>query len=129
MTKRYLKTPEEVIDALQAGKVVTDGACRCKLYKGIIVCKDKEQWNITPTLSHEYGLSVDEPEPLKLEVGKFYKTRNGLKAIIYDTEAAINYPYCIALIKNKKSCTYYCTPDGKNSTDIEGLDLVAPWED
>lgn len=40
MIKKYLNTPEEIVNALQAGKVVTDGAYRYRLYKGIIVGSD-----------------------------------------------------------------------------------------
>ena len=84
--KKYLKTPEEVIDVLQDGKVVTNKeGCHYKMYKGVIFCfwKNKKQWDITFTLGYSDDLYVDEPEPLKLEVGKFYKTRDGRKAFVY----------------------------------------------
>ena len=42
MTKRYLKTPEEVINALQEGKVLTDGESKWMFHKGYIVRKDKD---------------------------------------------------------------------------------------
>ena len=126
--KRYLKTPEEVIDALQAGKVVTDGACRCKLYKGIIVCKEKEQWNITPTLSHEYSLYVEEPESLKLEVGKFYRTRDGRKAWIVAFLQWSHYSYSVAVLGNVSVHAVLengCFCEDRTSPE----DLVAPWEE
>lgn len=82
MTKRYLKTPEEVIDALQTGKVVSDDEGYIyKMYKGCIFWRKKEPWHIAPTICNDYGLYIEEPESLKLEVGKFYKTRRGDKVV------------------------------------------------
>lgn len=123
--KRYLKSPEEVIDALVTGKVVCDEDSQWKLYKGFIVRKDNNS-DIWVVNDHIYsiltGLYVDEPELLKLEVGKFYKTRNSEKVIIKDKffVAQINHrtnPYTV----RKNGCVY---EKGANAYDI-----IAPWKE
>ena len=128
--KKYLKSPEEVIDALVAGKVVCDKESQWKLHKGFIVRKDEDFdiWIVNDCISSNYaGLYIDEPEPLKLEVGKFYKTREGGKVIIL---ADINggkffvaeisrwtSPYTV----RKNGCVY---ENGANAYDI-----IAPWQE
>lgn len=128
--KRYLKTPEEVIDALQDGKVVIDGeGYNYKLYKGIIFWKYKNKWAVTPTTSCLYGLYVNEPEPLKLEVGKFYKTRDGRKAWIMEylpTEDTFQF----RVAAQKEYSIYTVTKEGRRYSECASiLDLVAPWEE
>lgn len=84
MAKRYLKTYEEVIDALKAGKVIRDKDSQWTLRDGFIVRKDANyaSWVINDCISSNYtGLYIDEPKSLKLEVGKFYKTRRGDKVV------------------------------------------------
>lgn len=127
--KRYLKTPEEVIDALQDGKVVIDGeGYNYKLYKGIIFWKYKNKWAVTPTISYLYGMYVDEPEPLKLEVGMFYKTRDGRKAWVVSRHQDEHFPYIIAVLG--KVDAYAVTKDGRFYDDRPyAYDLVAPWEE
>lgn len=132
--KKYLKTPEEVIDVLQDGKVVTNKeGCHYKMYKGVIFCfwKNKKQWDITFTLGYSDDLYVDEPEQLKLEVGKFYKTRDGRKAIVlaYYCEEEV-YPYLVARIgvweepyRVAKNCFRL------DEKELDAWDLVAPWEE
>lgn len=131
--KRYLKSPEEVIDALVAGKVVCDEDSQWKLYKGFIVRKDNgfDNWVANDALSSVFaGLYVDEPKPLKIEVGKFYKTRDGEKVIVLSDECKEkDYPYSIAVVGKwtkpytlrKNGCVY---EHGANAYDI-----IAPWNE
>ena len=130
--KRYLKTPKEVIDVLHDGKVVINNeGCHYKMYKGVIICfwKNEKQWDITLTLSYSDDLYVDESESLNLEVGKFYKTRDGRKAWITeyrDTEYV--FPFLVAA--QKELAIYSVTKEGRlYSEGISGSDLVAPWEE
>ena len=103
MTKRYLKTPEEVIDALQAGKEVRDNESVWTLYKSCIVRKDKDGfWSMNPEINADFdGVYVDEPEPLKLEVGKFYRTRDDRKAWIVEGKD-INGAFPFTVTKQKE---------------------------
>lgn len=130
MTKRYLKTPEEVIDALQAGKVVIDGVgYNYKMYKGVILWKEKERWDIAPTLDYRSGLHINESEPLRLEVGKFYKTRDGRKAWVFQCVAMKDaFPFRVAV--QNELVIYTVTKEGRRfSVGMSGEDLVAPWEE
>ncbi|WP_428041417.1 hypothetical protein [Candidatus Avelusimicrobium fimicolum] len=129
MTKRYLKTPEEVIDALQAGKVVSDDEGYIyKMYKGVIFWRKKEQWYLAPTICNDYGLYVEYPNPLKLEVGKFYKTRDGRKAWLVSRQQDEHFPYVIAVLG--KVDAYAVTKYGRFYDDKPyAFDIVAPWEE
>lgn len=63
--KRYLKTPEEVIDALQAGKTLTDGRTTWKMYKGWFVrYGQRNGWSVGDSITSCYDVYVDEPNPL-----------------------------------------------------------------
>lgn len=132
--KRYLKTPEEVIDALQAGKTLYDevgAGSKWRLYKGVLIRRDNDGYSITNAPIHkEWNVYTDEPEPLKLKVGKFYKTRDGRKAWI--TERDDNYgafPFKVAA--QQQPGFYYVAKDGKRYSDRldDATDLVAPWEE
>lgn len=132
--KRYLHTSEEVIDALKAGKVIRDKDSQWTLRDGFIVRKDANyaSWVINDCISSNYaGIYVDEPEPLKLEVGKFYKTRDGRKAIVLNV-----------VKDDTRSCTvrvvvvddtydpYFVRKSGHLYKNEENVwDIVAPWED
>lgn len=131
MIKRYLKTPEDVVDALQSEKIVTDGAYRYRLYKGIIVGTDGYNWDVSPVLDNDYNLYVEEPKLLKLEVGKFYKTRDGRKALVYGKYKETNevYPYTVVVVGEPMSETCV-SKAGKVVVGAENIeDLVAPWEE
>lgn len=131
MTKRYLKTPEEVIDALQDGKVLTDGASRWMFYKGYIVRKDEDgYWLVSDSVGSDYDIYIDEPEPFKLEVGKFYKTRDGRKSWITSVrnDKLNYYPFCCMVLGGNE--VYHVDKQGfALCTETSELDLVAPWEE
>lgn len=132
MTKRYLKTPEEVIDALQAGKVIRDKESQWKLHKGFIVRKDDafDAWVVNDCLcSSHTDIYVEEPDPFKLEVGKFYRTRDGRKAWVMEcTDMKGAFPFRVAT--QRECSTYVITKDGRRYfEDTDGTDLVAPWEE
>lgn len=128
--KRYLKTPEEVIQALKEGKVVETKINNYKLIDGIICGFRKQdgQWMLGHSIYEEPY--IDEPEPLKLEVGKFYKTRAGKKAwIVYASKDTHDYyPFCCIVLGGNE--VYYVNEQGfVVSTETSELDLVAHWED
>ena len=131
MTKRYLLTPEEVIKALRDGKELTDNLNnKYKLIDGFVrSINPNGGWGINPYVGGDIdGLYVDEPEPLKLEVGKFYKTRDGEKALVYGIISDA-YPYSFYVAKIGKLDTYNVNSAGLKTTEETPLDLVAPWED
>lgn len=126
MKKVYLETPEAVIKALKEGKVIKDdNGYSYKLVDGFIVSTYKNHFivgdNIFNIDNHPYIL---EEEPLKIEVGKWYETRDHKKARCYR---------CVRR-------TFFFTIDnvGNFSTLINGnyningvtsnLDIIGPWE-
>lgn len=132
MIKKYLNTPEEIVNALTAGKTIkSNTGDSFVLQKGaFVISKNKNRpWCINPIM---YGLNdyyIEEQEPLNLEVGKFYKTRSGKKAFVYTRSSSpYSYPFYVVIIG--KIDTYCCNVDGKYSTNEESAkDLVAPWEE
>lgn len=133
MIKVYLNTLEETTKALQDGKVVyvnNDGN-QFKLINGI-VCRfnrgGKLEINPSIPVEHSY-IYTYEPEQLKLEVGKFYKTRDGKKAFICAFVDDDQYPFSVA--REGDVDTYPVTNTGKLYLD-EGQsdsDIIDYWRD
>lgn len=131
--KRYLNTIEEIAEALQNEKVVFIGNDdnQLKLVNGIMF-KFNGKITINPSIlfepNHIYTYDV---EPLKLEVGKFYKTRDGKKAFVYGKYKNTNeiYPYAVVTVADPISESTV-TENGKRCIGQETCsDLVAPWEE
>ena len=129
MKKAYLKTPEAVIKALKDGKVIKDdNGYSYKLVDGFIVSTYKNHFivgdNIFNIDNHPYIL---EEEPLKIEVGKFYKTKNGRKAWVVSRQQDEHYPYIIAILDEVDA--YAVTKDGRFYDDRPySFDLVGQWD-
>ena len=134
MTKRYLKTPEEVIDALQAGKKIEAGDFEYRLVGEVLIANNKndKSWAVNAGIYSDDIPFIDEPEPLKLEVGKFYRTRGGKKAIVLGIEQnnEDGVPVHIALMDAHTASFYVATSGNyKSSGRKDDNDLVAPWEE
>lgn len=131
MVKRFLHAPEEVTAALKEGKVVLDRTGnKYKSINGfIVVSYISGGWGVDPFIGNHEGLYVEEPKPLKLEVGKFYKTRDGRKAWVMEcTDMKGAFPFRVAT--QRECSTYVITKDGRRYfEDTDGTDLVAPWEE
>ena len=129
--KRYLHTPEEVVQALKEGKIVKDEYGHAFALKNgfIIQIYAGEMQCINSTIYLDgYKYYIECPEPLKLEVGKFYKTRDGRKAWIVEGTMDDTFPFRVAA--QKEYAVYTVTEEGKCfSEDMSGSDLVAPWEE
>ena len=87
MKKVYLETPEAVIKALKEGKVIRDeNNYSFKIVDGFIVATYDGYFYIGYTI---YGIDkpyILEEEPLKIEVGKWYETRDHQKARCFMVE-------------------------------------------
>lgn len=130
MVKRFLHAPEEVTAALKEGKVVLDRTGnKYKSINGfIVVSYISGGWGVDPFIGNQESLYVEEPKPLKLEVGKFYKTRDGRKAWVVSRHQDEHFPYIIAVLG--KVDAYAVTKDGRFYDDRPyEFDLVAPWEE
>ena len=130
--KRYLKTIEEVIQALKDGKTVEDKDYKYRLVSGIICSVDKEEeqkgcsnWIVGETIFKWAKPYVMEPEVLKLEVGKWYETRDHQKARCFKVNPGLCF-FTIDNVGNFNTLTngnYYI--QGKTSN----LDIIGPWEE
>ncbi len=125
MKKVYLKTPEEVIKALKDGKEVRDKyGSICKLIDGIIISKLNDFFEIGKPIRSVNKPYILEEEPFKIEVGKWYETRDHQKA------------RCYKCVRN----LFFFTIDnvGNFNTLINGnyningvtsnLDIIGPWD-
>ena len=130
--KKYLKTPEEVIDALQAEKKVETENLEYKFINGILVAigKTDKNWIVYPALSSSVIPYINETEPITLEVGKFYMTREGKKVIILaDNCKPKDSPYLVAEI-GKCSTLYAIRKNGCiYEKGANACDIIAPWKD
>ena len=125
MKKVYLETPEEVIKALKEGKEIYDvNNYSHKLIDGIIVAKkDNEYHAICDCIYLEYKPYILEEEPLKIEVGEWYETRDHRKARCYCIDRwayfTIDNNCHFCLDTQGRDC------DGKTSD----LDIIGPWKE
>lgn len=132
MTKRYLTTPEGVVQALKEGKVVVGKQYKYKLIDGVICSLNERQgchrWTVGDTIFDSKTPYIEEPDPLKVEVGRFYKTRNGKKAFVFAKITNCSYPFYVATVGELNA--YSVNEEGRqtNSEPLP-LDLVFPWEE
>lgn len=131
--KKILKKPEEVIDALQAGKEIQDKESIWKLHKGFIVRKNKDSdyWIVNDRIGRHFkGIYIDEPEFPKLEVGKFYRTRRGDKVVCLcqrgDYYIHRLNSYIVGYWVDKTGRMLFNGVPERTETDS---DVVALWED
>lgn len=67
---------------------------------------------------------------MKLEIGKEYVTRSGLKVKIYDIAEAGNYPVIAGIFKGKLIEPYSYTKGGSNGIgSILQSDIVGEWKE
>ena len=128
MKKVYLETPEAVIKALKEGKEVRDeNNYSFKIVDGFIVATYYDYFYIVYTISGIDKPYILEEEPLKIEVGKFYKTRDGRKAWVVSRQQDEHYPYIIAVLDEVDA--YAVTKDGRFYDDRPyEFDLVGQWD-
>lgn len=125
--KVYLETPEAVIKALKEGKVIkNENGYSYKLVDGFIVATAKNEFFVGDTIFSYLRPYILEEEPLKIEVGKWYETRDHQKARCFRvTDRVCN---CSFTIDNGfVFCTY---KDGKYGVEKEcSLDIIGPWKE
>lgn len=132
--KRYLKTSEEVVQALKKGRTVETDIMYYVLKDGLLNCYAKNKtgslWSVNPAIYETDRPYVDEPEQLKLEVGKFYRLRNDRKAIVVNInkQDISERPVFVAVIGEGNN-SYWVSETGKFSIHDSGWDFVAPWEE
>ena len=126
--KKYLNTPEEVIKALKEGKEVKSNFDYCyKMIDGVICVFCGGGWVFGTHIDNEEKPYIEEVEPLKIEVGKFYRTKGNKKAYVY-------FAHGNGLFRAvSEDCTYsYCIDDKGEYTNypkVDKLNLVSLWEE
>lgn len=74
--KRYLKTPEEIIDALTEGKTIVDMlGFKYSLYRGVIIKKGEYSSEAGSSVMIDFYPYVEEYEPFKMEENKHIDKR------------------------------------------------------
>lgn len=124
--KKYLKTPEEVISALKAGKTVYSDCGEYRMIDGLIVFESGGLCTLNAGLMLNERPFVKEAEPLKIEVGKFYKTRGGEKARCYYADEKVAY------FTIDGQCSFfsgYIAGNYLSNKEPSKYDIIGPWED
>ena len=125
--KVYLKTPEAVIKALKEGKVVKSKNVKYRLIDGIICSLHEEyertMWTVGNSIFEYEDAYIDEQEPLKIEVGKWYETRGHQKARCYNFDNNSYFftidNYTVFLTDTKGYC---------RRKQVSDLDIIGPWD-
>lgn len=130
MKKVYLETPEAVIVALKEGRTVkcTDCGDKYTLENGFLVEKSKGTWTINPPLYGFPGYYIEEPDELKLEVGKFYRTRSGNKVIVLhvDKNDISGFPVSVAVVGCTDTLYFVSRTGGHSNGFTSEWDIVEP---
>lgn len=128
--KQYIKdlTPEMIISRLKNGEVLkNDENATLEMIDGFIIGKRNDNWCINPAFGSlsfdDYYFEIPEPE-LNIEIGKFYKTREGEKAYVFNITLDNKYG---VVVENKMP--YVVSEHGFYSDEEEtDKDLVELWE-
>lgn len=133
MITRNIKDFKDFMECIKSGKVVRANGGKYTFEEGCIVWQYEDGRKDYNALVNEYALkdmTVEGHEPLKIEVGKFYKTREGKKAFVYNILKGDNYPVKAVIINDYRGVMPY-DEDGFSYKNKEPMldDLVAPWED
>ena len=129
MKKLYLETPEAVIKALKEGKVVKAKNVKYRLIDGIICSLNEDDgrtmWTVGNSIFEYEDAYIDEPEPLKIEVGKWYETRDHQKARCYYKEG--NFAFVSIDNYINPICVYINGSVYNNKTS--SFDIIGPWKE
>ena len=129
MKRVYLETPEAVIKALKEGKVVKAKNVKYRLIDGIICSLNEDDgrtmWTVGNSIFEYEDAYIDEPEPLKIEVGKWYETRDHQKARCYYKEG--NFAFVSIDNYINPICVYINGSVYNNKTS--SFDIIGPWKE
>lgn len=131
--KKYLKTTDEIVNALQSGKVIKSHTEAGHDYEytlshgKFVIGKDTKDGSVyfnDSIASYENPYIEEDPKPeLKLKVGKFYKTRGNVIVLC----CFEGYSGKFMVVRQSDGHDYYVTANGRNAN--RELDIIAPWEE
>lgn len=126
MKRVYLNTPEEVIKALKDGKVIKNRfGHKYKFLEGLIVCDNRYINN--PIDCFDYNeLLVEDEDPLKIEVGKWYETRDHQKVRCYFKGEEVAF---FTIDNDINPLGVYINGHFTNSDAEHPLDIIGLWKD
>lgn len=138
--KKYLNSVEEFVKALAEDKCVMDEATDEKIYiethnNKSFVCsvtlgdlKNKHIINKAIVVDIEKRYYTEEPEPLKFEVNRAYKTRGGLKYFLNEINKDNGHLHFIRVDDNywTNEKGMYTTSEEANGNDFN---IVGYWEE
>ena len=130
MKKVYLETPEAVIKALKDGKEVKNedeyNKYNYKLVDGFIVNTVGNNFIIGDDISNiDNQPYILEEEPLKIEVGQWYETRDHQKVRCFK----INPGLCFFTLDNVGNFNTLINGNYYINGKISNLDIIGPWEE
>lgn len=139
--KLYLNTIEDFTKALNEHEVVyarnglTGGETKFEIVNNLLVRDDNDgQISVGGSITFmKNAYYLKEKEPLKIEVGKFYKTRDGKKVICAykSKEKGDSRPYFFSSVGKDDLFTIWVTENGRYLEDKEETckrDIVGYWE-
>lgn len=125
--KQYVKDLDisEVISRLKQGeRLVNETGSYFEMIDGLICCKWGDNHFINVSISQKDNYYFERPDPeIKIEIGKFYLTRDNKKAYVFNIN--LEGKYCV--VTNNKM-PYVVSQGGYFSDEKESdIDLVAPY--
>ena len=125
--KRYLKTPEEVMQALKEGKPVETNMKYYVLKDGLLNCYSKNKtgswWTVNSAIYDSDKPYILEEEPFKIEVGKWYETRDHQKARCFK----VNPGLCFFTIDNVGNFNTLINGNYYINGKTSNLDIIDTW--
>lgn len=132
--RKYIFSKEEVIKELKNGKKLYEKDYPQNHYEMIdgIICGQfgkNEPFIINCPMDMDDKFYIEEEKPFQIEVGKFYKTRNGKRVYCYRFEPKNEITKALfgfvvdngAMFSTDIKGKYYFAPDGKSDLDIVGI--------
>lgn len=134
MIRKQLKNAKDIIEALKQGPVMENDSFILKIENGIICRYDKTGKTVSVN-SAIFPLSdniwVEQEQEFKFELGKFYKTRDGGKAIylFFDRDTCDTEKFY--KVQRVGDCYgYHVYQNGMCSRKgPSGFDIVGEWEE
>lgn len=125
--RKYLKTPEEVVDALTEGKTIVDMlGFKYSLYRGVIIKKGEYSSEACSSVMIDFHPYVEESEPFKIEVGKFYKRRDGKKARCFYVNEREAY---FTIDREWQLFATYLAGNHLSNNKPAEYDIIGSWEE